>query len=542
MKKILASLFVLTLLATPAISRAGFFDLFKFDWSNMGAQAKVAVTAEVKKDTFVRGDRGAEISYIQTILAKKGYYTGKINGLIGIKTETAIKNWQLKNGLKATGLLDKATIESIVGIGQGASRGGGWFPLNVKVLLGGAYNPQTGLMSTALNDANLIPAEEPYSDLNYYMTVGGSDTTEPEIFDVTGPDAIVDWVVVQLRNRDDMKDVRYSKAALLQADGDVVAEDGVSPISVWDTNDPDQDHFYVLVGHRNHLPVITAAPINLTTTGSIDLTSASLFEDITLPGTAAKLVDNKQVLWPGDVNDDRIIKYTGEDNDRDTILSAVGADVPTNVVTGQYRLEDVNMDGVVKYVGENNDRDIILQSIGGSTPNNTLTAQIPELYPVNVQLISHNLTITPGGGASPDVGTFNIRFKVTNLVEGDIVIPSTLELTDSTHLTNEGVEYSIASDAWQGATVVASSLVCNTNCSSVIGGYEIAEGENSEFTITAALQPVADGFFKIYLNSINWGMWNGAPLNANEYYIIDLGQNIGANSPFSTDYIFLNAI
>ena len=71
------------------------------------------------------------------------------------------------------------------------------------------------------------------------------------------------------------------------------------------------------------------------------------------------------------------VKYTGTNNDRDAILTAVGGATPTATVTG-YRMEDVNLDGVVRYTGVDNDRDIILQTIGGVVPTATRAEQMPE--------------------------------------------------------------------------------------------------------------------------------------------------------------------
>lgn len=45
-------------------------------------------------------------------------------------------------------------------------------------------------------------------------------------------------------------------------------------------------------------------------------------------------------------------------------------------MSGYWR-EDVNLDGVVKYAGNNNDRDRILNSIGGSVPTATRVATLP---------------------------------------------------------------------------------------------------------------------------------------------------------------------
>ncbi len=535
-RKIFLFVFALIIVATPAMSRASFFDFLKFDWKNLGAQAKTAVTADVRPEAFMKGDKDPEVQYIQELLAKKGYYGGKINGVFGSITQKSVTNWQTKNGLKVTGKLDQSTVESIAGVREESieSRGGGFFLANIKMFLGGSYNSGTGLMSTALNDANLIPVMEPYSALGHSLENDGIEM-DPGVLDATGPNAIVDWVVVELRDANHMHNVEYARAALLQADGDIVEVDGVSPITI--NNLPSQN-YYVLVAHRNHLPIITQTPIDIT--GLVDMTIAALYNDVTMPGTSAKMVNGKQVLWPGDVNRDNHIIYTGADNDRDPILAAIGGTVPTATLSGQYRLEDVNMDGIVKYTGANNDRDIILQTIGGTVPTAVLEAQLPELYPIMVELISTEETAMVGGGMS-DTGTFEITFEVTAL-ENDIVIPEASELVDSALFTNEGAEYGILTSGGQPTMNLSSVLVNNTDADLAPGGgYLISEGDTEEFTLTIVFQPQADGLFKVYLDTINWGFYTGN-LNADEFYTIDLGYNLGSSTEFDTDYIFLNAI
>ena len=78
----------------------------------------------------------------------------------------------------------------------------------------------------------------------------------------------------------------------------------------------------------------------------------------------------------GNATRDQSLKYTGETNDRDPILSAIGGTIPTNTASG-YLPMDTNLDGLVKYTGQDNDRDIILSNIGGSVPTETRTEQIP---------------------------------------------------------------------------------------------------------------------------------------------------------------------
>jgi hypothetical protein len=180
----------------------------------------------------------------------------------------------------------------------------------------------------------------------------------------------VDWVVVELRTPAATSTVAASCAALLQRDGDVVALDGVSPVSITAA----AGSYHVAVRHRNHLGVMTASPVALTgTSTSVDLSSAATAVFGTEP---RKPVGSVQTLWAGDVTFNKQLAYTGAGNDRDPILVRVGSTTPNNTVAGYYA-EDTNMDGVVIYVGGANDRDPILVNVGGSTPNNVRTEQLP---------------------------------------------------------------------------------------------------------------------------------------------------------------------
>jgi hypothetical protein len=199
---------------------------------------------------------------------------------------------------------------------------------------------------------------------------------------VTGPNAIVDWVRIELRSGRPEEHIPItSRNALIQRDGDIVDTDGVSPV----TFAVKGGNYYVLILHRNHLSVLGTDVVTLSSTPVIyDARSPSTtFYTRTGPenGPPRKTVGATRTLWPGNTLDSgyflRNIRYTGADNDRDPLLYAVGGNTPTNTLSGQYRKEDVNMDGVMKYTGENNDRDIILQTIGGSLPTAVRYEQVP---------------------------------------------------------------------------------------------------------------------------------------------------------------------
>ena len=240
--------------------------------------------------------------------------------------------------------------------------------VNVNVKLGGPYNSSTGMMNDQLRTQGLIPLNEPYAALGYSFVNGGSGTTTSTILSTTGPDAIVDWMILELRDPSQPQTIVASKPVLLQRDGDLVQADGNAvffPVPA--------GQYHVAVRHRNHLGVMTASPVALSgTSTSIDFTSSAT----ATWGTAARRnMAGTMVLWPGDTNFDGSVSYMGAGNDRDPMLQMIA--IPTQVVTSTYSSRDVDLDGVMKYTGPNNDRDLILQTIGGLVPTAVRVGQLP---------------------------------------------------------------------------------------------------------------------------------------------------------------------
>ena len=50
---------------------------------------------------------------IQTLLKRKGFYTGKIDGIFGAKTREAVKTFQKRNGLKVDGIVGPNTLKKL---------------------------------------------------------------------------------------------------------------------------------------------------------------------------------------------------------------------------------------------------------------------------------------------------------------------------------------------------------------------------------------------------------------------------------------------
>lgn len=242
--------------------------------------------------------------------------------------------------------------------------------LNLRVLLEGPFDANTGLMNDDLRFGELIPNTEPYTGLGFAQIGSGGESAAPAMLQVTGNDAVVDWVLVEFRNKNNPTQIVQTKICLLQRDGDVIDVTGSTDLAFI----IGPDNYYVAVRHRNHLGIMSQS--------SIALSAESIMLDLSLATTAtyganARTIDGVNALMvQGNCNEDHVVKYTGPGNDRDVVLLEIGADIPTETSEG-YLLEDLNLDGSVKYTGPDNDRDRILQTIGGTVPTNVRYEQIP---------------------------------------------------------------------------------------------------------------------------------------------------------------------
>ncbi len=76
------------------------------------------------------------------------------------------------------------------------------------------------------------------------------------VFGVTGEDAIVDWVFIELRDKNDYGNIIATRSGLVQRDGDVADLNGEFGLHFPGLA---VDDYYVVVRHRNHLGAMTAA-------------------------------------------------------------------------------------------------------------------------------------------------------------------------------------------------------------------------------------------------------------------------------------------
>ncbi|GAB3540812.1 hypothetical protein GCM10027577_05300 [Spirosoma fluminis] len=259
-----------------------------------------------------------------------------------------------------------------------------------KVYLQGALFGVTGsnLMRDDLRSLGLLPTSQPYALLNPITPVSSMAATMTA---VTGADAIVDWVFVELRSAANPAIIIDSRAALLQRDGDVVDVDGVSPLLFSQSL---TGSYYVAVRHRNHLGVMsqTALPLSPTAitvdftnpnTPAYTTTNTSSYTQVTVD-QAQVIVEQGVAMWAGNVFADNnatsprnLIIYQGSNNDANQIYQQVinapgnGLKTPFYKLRG-YTAEDVNLDGQAVLQGTGNDVEYIYQNVVKNHPGNSL--------------------------------------------------------------------------------------------------------------------------------------------------------------------------
>jgi hypothetical protein len=242
-------------------------------------------------------------------------------------------------------------------------------------LQGPIINPAVaGLMNDNLRQGGHIPTTSPYAD---------AATCNASVFTVTGTDAIVDWVWVELRAENNSTKLINGKSALLQRDGDIVGLDGVTNLIM----QASPTNYFVVVKHRNHLGAMSAAVValNKTTATVVDFKSNAL----TTYGTNARatLSSGSMALWAGDVNGNGQVRYLGPGNDTNIIKDAVlgHAENGTNSnyypFTGYYNA-DINMNGQVRYLGPGNDTNTLKDIVLSHPANGTFS----NYFPFNVQI------------------------------------------------------------------------------------------------------------------------------------------------------------
>lgn len=236
--------------------------------------------------------------------------------------------------------------------------------------------------------ANYIPATDPYSQPTTYFDispqyehVGNASlsqyTTIPNpssVFAVTGQNAIVDWVFIEVRSKTDNALVLATRSALIQRDGDVVDLDGISPVEVPDVR---LDSAFIVLRHRNHFGVMSRV---VSTSNLLDFTNPStptfdfgttLNDGYDYTGLAQKadVVSGYMAMWAGDFDSNGRIKFVNPDDDQNILFFEV-LSYPANAefmanynFSYGYLQGDIDLNSKSKYDNPDDDKNVLFYQV-----------------------------------------------------------------------------------------------------------------------------------------------------------------------------------
>ncbi|WP_026998149.1 DUF6443 domain-containing protein [Flectobacillus major] len=289
--------------------------------------------------------------------------------------------------------------------------------LKGKVLLAGGIG--VSQMNTSMASSGYLPTLEPYTALGgrfVHVGGGGNEQTTLQVLAANQgtPNAIVDWVFVELRSASNSANILKTRSALLQADGDIVDIDGVSDLNLG--NLPNAN-YYVAIKHRNHLGVMTAEAVSFasttTTVNFITRTPAQIYNVVSdYDGGERKNTSLGYALWAGDANRDGMVIYQGGGNDISYVFAKVFSD-PGNVthlnnyIVYGYNPEDITLDGMVIYQGPNNENNYIFNSI----MTHPLNVEKLNIFLVEEQ-IPPNSVVVPSSVQLSALQTIDYRYHI----------------------------------------------------------------------------------------------------------------------------------
>lgn len=293
----------------------------------------------------------------------------------------------------------------------------------VKAMLQGAYNSSALTMNKGLLASGVLPALEPYSALGYRMRGGEANTTA--LTDPLTNASPVDWVLIELRSATDPTQIVATDTVILGVDGNAVKE---PTFSVKPGN------YYVAIEHRNHLGVMTAAPVAVgASTALVDFSSPATAVYNVAPGVngARATVGAVALLHGGEVNHivgsnaNAVVvdstAYPVAASDYGAIVTFLG-DINA-IVSPVYSPFDVLMNSTVQATGTTwtNDRSAILRF------NGSVDTSVAEQLPVGVLGAASSCappSIATASTAQPTVGIFYTQ-TVSFTGEPTVVLTST---------------------------------------------------------------------------------------------------------------------
>jgi hypothetical protein len=192
--------------------------------------------------------------------------------------------------------------------------------IDAKIFLEGNYI--NGLMRTDLNSFGYLPLLQPFNltPWNY----NGNESVQ------SFPNDIVDWILIELRSSMNSSSIVTRRAGLLKSNGHIVDLDGNSSLKF----NAESGSYYVVIHHRNHLSIMSANPVALSTTQtSYNFTTGQ-----------NKAYGNTSLINLGD-NNFGLISGDADGNGIINILDY--SPIEANLFNSGFRNEDLDLNSVV---------------------------------------------------------------------------------------------------------------------------------------------------------------------------------------------------
>jgi hypothetical protein len=197
---------------------------------------------------------------------------------------------------------------------------------NLRAFLQGPYISVSDTMTTALGSAGYLPTHHPYGVPPWSYL--GTDSVR------SIPAAVVDWVLVQLRTGTDSSSTVASRAAFIKSDGTIVDTSGVGPVKF---SSVAAGNYYIVLRHRNHLAVMSA--------NAVALSSTSSEYDFTIAANKAYGADAMKGMGTGNTAPFALFAADANGSGDITILDRAVWRVENSLLG--YLNSDFNMDGEV---------------------------------------------------------------------------------------------------------------------------------------------------------------------------------------------------
>lgn len=200
---------------------------------------------------------------------------------------------------------------------------------NIKVFLQGPYSG--GAISTSLKSSGLIPLTQPYNTAPW--NYAGIESVE------SIPADVVDWILVELRTGTADSTIVATRAGFLRSNGTIVDVDSTSQLVFSGVS---AGNYYVVVRHRNHLAIMSAAPVALSDTSAL--------YDFTTAQTQAYGTNPMKDLGGGPFG-----MVTGDTDASGAVVAADRNNTWNNRnITGVYSGSDTDLSGTVVAADRNN--------------------------------------------------------------------------------------------------------------------------------------------------------------------------------------------